>query len=129
MTEITTTITVESVEAEDPVAAMLSDRSYQEELAEASKPVERLRWRDRRKLGASRRGIIRTARELKADGRLSSLPDVAAAQIAHELVADNPDFARECSDKVGTDWTEFLEALAAFIERILPIILAFFGGL
>ena len=72
-----------------------------------------LTFKQRRELGLTIPSMVRAARKLGK--RLHPDPDIASAQILQELVAENP----KAFAKPGINW----EAILAFIEKLLPIIL------
>ncbi len=75
-----------------------------------------LKLRERIRLGLTIPNMVRKAKELRAAGTLDTEnPDIAAAQIAAAIAADNPKAYAE----PGIDW----EGILAFIERLLPLIL------
>lgn len=80
--------------------------------------------RERVKFGATIPNIRRVVEKLKSDGEIddeSSHSEIAAAVVAR-LEKENPKAFGDAS-KADRDWTSFLEALASFIEKILPLIL------
>ena len=78
----------------------------------------------RRKLGLTFNSIRKTVRKLKSNGDLEGLDNAAiAAAVMEKLAADNP----KLLGIKDFDW----DALLAFIEKLLPIILqliAIFGA-
>ncbi len=80
----------------------------------------------RRRLGI---GIIparRIARRLDADGLLIRGDRRAMAeQIAAAFVAEDQVTFEACRVEDGRDWESFFEALIAFIEKFIPLILMF----
>jgi len=86
--------------------------------ADQAEPAGRLGFLERRKLGLTFRAVLKTAKELKADGQLDTEnPDIAAAQVTAKILGENP----QAFEKAGVDW----EAILAFIEAIVPLILQF----
>ena len=78
----------------------------------------------RRKLGLTLGNCLRSARKLRRSGELSDDPDIAAGQIAADLAGENP-------SAFGDPGIDF-EAILAFIERLLPLIMqliSIFGGI
>jgi len=80
--------------------------------------------KERRKLGLTFKKIRKTVRKLKAAGDLDGMDNAAiAATVMDRLAADNP----KLLGIKDFDW----DALLAFIEKLLPIILqliAIFGA-
>lgn len=85
----------------------------------------RLGRRERRKLGMTIGGVRRAVKQLEADGDLDKA-DVSgtAAQVLGILHGKDPQaYVEAMGDR---DWGAFFEALLAFLEKILPLILTFF---
>ena len=85
-----------------------------------------LTLRQRRAMGLTVRNMARAARELAADGSIDKdTPREDVAELVLEkIVTENP---KAFADP-GVDW----DAILAFIEKLLPLILAIismFGGL
>jgi hypothetical protein len=74
-----------------------------------------LTFRQRIDMGLTVPNMLRVAREMKRNGELSDDADVAAAQIAAALAGENPKAFADPS----IDW----DAILAFIEKLLPLIL------
>ena len=110
------------------VAVVAADKAEVKEApAEDPQGTIRLTFRERRKLGLTIRNIRKAVAELKESGDLDR-QDVAgtSAQVLEKLVKSNP---QAVEDAVGErDWASFLDALLSFIEKLMPIILLFFGG-
>ena len=85
---------------------------------------------ERRKLGLTFGNALRVARKLHAEGALvTDDPQMAAAQVAAAMVAENPAAFQAAA---GADWGTFFEQLIAFFEKIMPLILKLieiFGGI
>ena len=77
---------------------------------------------NRRKRGVTFINLIRVAGELEAEGEISKdmTADEIAAAVLERIVAENP---KAFEDVEAVDW----DALLAFIERLLPIILQIIG--
>lgn len=83
--------------------------------------VGRIGVLERRKLGLTFGNALRITRKLQADGTLiADDPQAAAAQVAAAMVAENPGAFKAAA---GADWEEFFNALVAFIEKMMPLIL------
>lgn len=78
----------------------------------------------RRRMGATILNARRIAKRLKAEGVLAEGKAERAQQIAEELCIEAPSEAEVCAMEYGT-WEEFFQALAAFIEKMMPLILLF----
>jgi len=87
-----------------------------------SADVERLGFFKRRKLGITFRNVARILIEKQKAGRLEGKDvSVLAVEVADQLVDENPAaFRAEVSQR---DWASFFEALIAFLEKIIPLIL------
>lgn len=83
-----------------------------------------LTFLQRRRMGATLLNARRIAKRLKAEGVLAEDRAERAQQIAEELCIENTADAEVCAIEYGT-WEEFFQALAAFIEQMLPLILLF----
>jgi hypothetical protein len=75
--------------------------------------------RDARKLGLTIRNLVSIARELKAAGQLTGDREADAEAILSKAITKNP---KAFADP-ALDW----DAILAFIERILPLIMILFG--
>lgn len=76
----------------------------------------RLGIRERRAMGLTFGNLLRIVRDMKADGQLAGKDDsLIAAEVLGRLVQDNAPAFRD----PGIDW----DALIAFIEKLLPLIL------
>ena len=101
--------------------------------------VEGLTWRERRKLGLTRMNVARVTIRLSRQGELPSTDglsgedlDAARAEIkdavSAEIMAENPEAwaaliqSKTVQDGDGRDWQAFLDALASFFERLMPLI-------
>lgn len=73
--------------------------------------------RERRQRGLTLRNLVKVSRQLKESGELTSdMPrDEMAELILEAVVAEDPKAFAE----VGLDW----DAIIAFIEKLLPLIL------
>ncbi len=80
--------------------------------------------RERRALGLTVFGMARVARELKAEGAWPESRREQAAAIAARLVDENPEAGGAAGER---DRASFLEALIAFIGKMMPLILIFMG--
>lgn len=69
--------------------------------------------RDRRQLGITIRGIRLAAKELREDGR-----EITSQAVLETIIDQNP---TAWANKPGIDW----DAIIAFIEKLLPLILKF----
>ena len=78
----------------------------------------------RRRMGATILNARRIAKRLKAEGVLAEDKTERAQQIAEALCIEAPAEAEVCAMEYGT-WEEFFNALVAFIEKLLPLILLF----
>jgi hypothetical protein len=87
---------------------------------------KRMSFRERRKLGFTFVNVRRVVKEMDAAGELDrDDPDGIAAQVMARLIAEKPaEFQKVAAER---DWAEFFDALLAFIEKILPIIMQFFS--
>lgn len=102
----------EAVPIQPPAKVAAAADAGQTTLPEARE----LKLRERIRLGLTIPNMVRKAKELRAAGTLDTEnPDIAAAQIAAAIAADNPKAYAE----PGIDW----EGILAFIERLLPLIL------
>lgn len=81
---------------------------------------ERLGLLDRRRLGLTLPALIPVVKELQAAGVLSGDPSTDAAAVAQYLLEKNEQLYREAA---GRDWQAFFEALLAFLEKVIPLIL------
>lgn len=86
--------------------------------------VRHLSFLQRWRMGATIQNAKRIAKQLKAEGLLADSREERARQIADELCVEAPGEAEVCAVEFGT-WEEFFQALAAFIEKILPLIMLF----
>ncbi len=101
--------------------------------------VDGLTWRERRKLGMTRMNVARVTIRLTRQGGLPSTAglsgedlDAARAEIkdavSAEIMAENPEAwaaliqSKTVQDGDGRDWQAFLDALASFFERLMPLI-------
>ncbi len=101
--------------------------------------VDGLTWRERRKLGLTRMNVARVTIRLSRQGELPSTAgltgedlDAARAEIkdavSAEIMAENPEAwaqliqSKTVQDDDGRNWAEFLDALASFFERLMPLI-------
>lgn len=79
-----------------------------------------------RRMGLRVLKLRKIAKDLQAQGVLvEDDPAIAAEQIAAVLVAENCAEVNACFAEDGRDWESFFQALAAFIEVIMPLILMF----
>lgn len=88
---------------------------------------ERLGLLERRRLGLTIPALVPVVKKLRDEGQLTGEPSVDAATVAALLVSQNPE---EYKAAAGRDWQAFFEALLAFLEKVLPLILqliALFG--
>ena len=78
----------------------------------------------RRRLGVTFVNVARVVREMDAAGELDrDQPDGIALQVMARLQSENPEeFAKVMADR---DWAAFFDALLAFLEKMLPLILTF----
>jgi len=76
--------------------------------------------RQRKKLGITFRNIRRVAKELKANGELSDNTALASAEVLEVLTNENPKGFKD--EAAAIDW----DALLAFIEKLMAIIMKFF---
>ncbi|MFA5376343.1 MAG: hypothetical protein WC455_11415 [Dehalococcoidia bacterium] len=82
-----------------------------------------------RRLGANRWNCLKIARSLRRRGIINkdmTSKEIATA-IAVEIAAKNADEMELCATEDKRDWASFFEALIAFIEKILPLIMMFMG--
>jgi len=78
----------------------------------------------RRKLGLTFRNALRVARQLNAEDQLVTDDEqIAAAQVAARMVAENPEMFKAAAAEDDRDWEEFFSSLIAFIEKLMPLIL------
>ncbi len=109
------------------VAAVAADKAAASDAPQDPEGTIRLTFRERRKLGLTFRNIRKAVAEIKESGDFDK-NDVAgtSAQVLEKIVRENP---QGIQDAVGErDWASFLDALLSFIEKLMPIILLFFGG-
>lgn len=88
-----------------------------------------LTMRDRVKFGATIPNVRRVLEKLTSDGEIddeSSHSEIAAAVVAR-LEKENQKAFGEAA-KADRDWASFLEAIASFVEKILPLILPLLKG-
>jgi hypothetical protein len=84
--------------------------------------AKRLTWRQKRELGLTRGNIIRTARQMHKDGELDlDDPDGLVNQVVEEIMSENP---QAYEDLEAVDW----DAIFAFLEKLLPLLIMLFGG-
>jgi hypothetical protein len=81
---------------------------------------ERLGLLQRRRLGLTIPDLVPVVKELQAQGQLTGEPSVDAVTVANVLIAKQP---QEYQAAAGRDWQAFFEALIAFLEKLLPLIL------
>lgn len=81
---------------------------------------ERLGLLQRRRLGLTIPALVPVVKELQAQGQLTGEPSVDAVTVANVLIAQKP---QEYQAAAGRDWEAFFEALLAFLEKLLPLIL------
>lgn len=89
--------------------------------------AERFGLLDRRRLGLTLPALIPIVKQLQAESALTGDPSADAAALAQYLLAQNQQTFREAA---GRDWQAFFEALLAFLEKVIPLILqliALFG--
>lgn len=91
------------------------------EMVEAKRELS---WLQQRRLGATIWNARRIARKLKAEGVLAEDRRERAAQIAEVLCIEGPAEAEVCAVEYGT-WEDFFNAVVAFIEKIMPLIMLF----
>jgi hypothetical protein len=122
-----------------PLPAALAAEAAATSPEEPATAADRLTLRQRREMGFTRLAAIRAAARLVREGALPSTrglvgEDLAAAEaeikeaIAAEILGDNIQ-AWQSNVQDGRDFSAFFEALMAFLEKILPLILQLFGGL
>jgi len=95
--------------AEDPTAA-----------------VNRLGFFERRQLGLTLVNVGRVMKQLKEAGEITDGMDAAtiAAAVANAMVAENPEGFKAAA---GRDWQIFFEAVIAFLEKFIPLLLTILG--
>jgi len=82
--------------------------------------------RERRALGITPRNVRKALVELQKEGCITKdvEPSIAAVMVAEKLINENPSAYQAAAQEVG-DWDTFLEALIAFLEKLIPLILMF----
>jgi len=84
--------------------------------------AKRLSWKQKRELGLTRAHIIVTARQMHKDGELDlDDPDGLINQVVGKIMSENPQAYEDLGE---FDW----EAIFAFFEKIMPLIMMLFGG-
>jgi hypothetical protein len=84
--------------------------------------AKRLSFRERRRLGITRGNVIRTALRMNRAGELdASDPDLIMNQVVAEIVSENPEAYKDVG---AVDW----DAIFAFLEKLLPLLIMLFGG-
>ncbi len=84
----------------------------------------RLTFRERRKLGLTFRNIRNAVAELDAAGELDrNDPAGTSLQVLEKILTENPQAVKAVAGE--RDWASFLDALMAFLERLLSIWLTF----
>lgn len=110
-------------------ASVHAQKPLDEQTSPAVKKLRReLTPSQRIAVGATYKNVIRIVRELRRDGEIddeTSHAEIAAAVVSR-LEKENPKSFSELA-KGDRDWASFLESLAAFVERILPLILKLIG--
>lgn len=81
---------------------------------------ERLGLLQRRRLGLTIPALAPVVKKLRDEGQLTGEPSVDAVMVANFLVSQNQE---EYKAAAGRDWQAFFEALIAFLEKLLPLIL------
>ena len=123
-----------------PLPAAATDQAAGKATADKDEDaVDGLTWRERRKLGLTRMNVARVTIRLSRQGELPSTAglsgedlDAARAEIkdavSAEIMAENPEAwaeliqSKTVQDDDGRNWAEFLDALASFFERLMPLI-------
>lgn len=75
---------------------------------------------ERRRLGLTLPALLPVVRRLQSEGRITGDPLVDATTVLEELLANNQ---HEWQVVAGGDWESFFEAVIAFLEKIIPLIL------
>ena len=92
----------------------------------ASTEVEgRLKWKQRRALGVTVKNVRRILKEMDANGELEGKgSSVLAVEVLTQLVEEKPQAFQEIGER---DWEAILEAVIAFLEKLIPLIIMFLG--
>jgi len=88
--------------------------------------VEWLGFFERRRLGLTLVNVARVLKHLEASGEIQKGQDTAtiAAAVANRLVEEKPE---EFKAAAGRDWQAFFEAVIAFLEKFIPMLLTILG--
>lgn len=110
------------------IAPVHAQKPLDEPPASIKKVRREITLKQRRDLGVTIPNVTRVVRDLRRDGEVddeTSHAEIAAAVVAR-LEKEQPKAFGELA-KGDRDWASFLEALASFIEKILPLILKLIG--
>jgi len=88
--------------------------------------VERLGFFQRRKLGLTLGNVRRVLKTMREQGEIDESTDAstAAVMVAKVLVQENTDAYKAAA---GRDWEAFFEAVIAFLEKFIPMLLTILG--
>lgn len=98
----------------------------------ARERLDRMSRKERRELGLTVRSVWQACRQLKAEDAFQRGDRHGnAALVLGQLVEENKPAYRKCRGTFGDDddgerdWAAFFEALIAFLEKLIPLFMAF----
>lgn len=98
-------------------------------MSKTKKRTRALRRRERRAIGATRPKLLRMLRAMRKedpDGFAAMSPKELVTEVQARLIDNAPQAIFE-TYAAERDWAAFLEALIAFLEKFIPILLKIIG--